>query len=87
MLQSGLMGISTFLPNKEQGVSCEEVGHSSGPSDLLKPSFHLFTACLGNTPALLVQGKRLRTSREYQKLGRCSESRLKINDINATMNS
>lgn len=51
-LKSGPMGISTFLPNKEQGSHVRNWATAMGQLTSRNPSYHLFTACLGNTPPL-----------------------------------
>lgn len=52
--QSGPMGISTFLPNKEQGFHVRNWATAMDQLTSLKPFYAIFfTACLGNSPAIL----------------------------------
>lgn len=68
-LQSGLMGISTFLPNKEQGFHVRKRAAAVDQVTSLNPH-SIFSPLAWET-----QGKRLGTSREYQELGRSAETR------------
>lgn len=53
--QSGPMGISTFLPNKEQGFHVRNWATAMDQLTSLKPFYAIFfTACLGNSPAILL---------------------------------
>lgn len=52
-LESGLMGISTFLPNKEQGFQERNWATAVDQLTSLNPSFHPFSAGLGNGAAPL----------------------------------
>lgn len=51
--QTESMGISTFLPNKEQGFHVRNWAKAMDQLTSLNPLYHLFTGSLGNSPSHL----------------------------------